>query len=72
MKAVFLLHSFIWVRFDGKLDIDAYNEALKEDSLCHSNQSTIIFYPDVLIKLDKNDKLLEWWVSEQLQNYEHH
>ena len=28
------LHSFIWVRFNGKLDIDSSDEALKQKSLC--------------------------------------
>nr|YP_009654368.1 RNA polymerase b-subunit [Pleurostichidium falkenbergii]QCH39655.1 RNA polymerase b-subunit [Pleurostichidium falkenbergii] len=58
------LHAFIWVRFEGQLDIinpkDIYNSPLKTVNIANNNK--ILYYPNLIKKLDCNGNQLVKYV----------
>ncbi len=56
------LHSFIWVRFNGKLDLDSFIQSSESRSLYRIKEYTLIYYPNIIMKLDSNNKLLVQYI----------
>nr|YP_009395789.1 RNA polymerase b'-subunit [Herposiphonia versicolor]ARW64769.1 RNA polymerase b'-subunit [Herposiphonia versicolor] len=52
------LHSFIWVRFNGKLDIDISAKIQQTRTYSQFNGSKFINYPNIIIKLDNHNQPL--------------
>ncbi len=56
------LHSFIWVRFNGRLEIDSYSKLTDQNSLYNSGKNNVIYYPNIIVKLDNNQKRLVQYI----------
>nr|YP_009393309.1 RNA polymerase b'-subunit [Symphyocladiella dendroidea]ARW61871.1 RNA polymerase b'-subunit [Symphyocladiella dendroidea] len=55
------LQAFIWVRFDGQLDFDDYKDVAPNKILNELNGNTLLYYPNLVIKLDdQGNKLVQY------------
>nr|YP_010619467.1 RNA polymerase b'-subunit [Xiphosiphonia pinnulata]WAX03480.1 RNA polymerase b'-subunit [Xiphosiphonia pinnulata] len=55
------LQAFIWVRFDGQLNFDDYIDITPNKVLNELNGNTLLYYPNLVIKLDnQGNKLVQY------------
>nr|YP_010619856.1 RNA polymerase b'-subunit [Symphyocladia marchantioides]WAX03869.1 RNA polymerase b'-subunit [Symphyocladia marchantioides] len=55
------LQAFIWVRFDGQLNFDDYKDVAPNNILNELNKNTLLYYPNLVIKLDNHgNKLVQY------------